>query len=252
MMQRDNKQVQKKLISLVGKAVVDFSMIRAGDRVLLAVSGGKDSMALAFALSSLKRRAPVDFSLSAVHVGSRLPAGFYEKLEKMGMPVDLTGREIEKVVESKVLINSGTSPCVLCSRLRRGLLYTYARERGFNVLALGHHADDIIESLILNQFFCGRIRAMPPVFVNDSGDIRVIRPLCFVFEDMIKKFADGVRCDFAEQECRFIRTDKNHSMRKWAKALISELERAHPGIKASLLGAVRKVEARFLFPDAIH
>jgi tRNA 2-thiocytidine biosynthesis protein TtcA len=186
-----SKKLQAQLRGSVGKAVADYSMIAHGDHVMVCLSGGKDSYTLLDMLLSLKRSAPVSFEITAVNLDQKQP----------GFPVDVLPNYLEslgvryRVIEQntyavvKRVIPEGKTLCGLCSRLRRGALYRYAAENGMTKIALGHHRDDIVETLFLNMFFGGKLKAMPPKLLSDDRRHIVIRPLCYVPERLIARYA---------------------------------------------------------------
>lgn len=188
---RESK-LQQKLRRNVGRAIADYNMIEEGDKVMACLSGGKDSYAMLDILLSLKRKAPVNFELIAVNLDQKQP-GFPEQvlpnyLEDLGIEYHIVERDTYSVVES--IIPEGKTMCGLCSRLRRGILYNFAEEHRVTKMALGHHRDDIIETLFLNMFFGSRLKAMPPKLLSDDKRNCVIRPLSYCKESDIAEFAD--------------------------------------------------------------
>jgi tRNA 2-thiocytidine biosynthesis protein TtcA len=184
-------KLQKRLRRLAGQAIADFDMIRAGDRVMVCVSGGKDSYALLDILLSLKAHAPVDFEVIAFNLDQRHPGYPAHVLpayvESLGVPYRIVEQDTYSVV--KRVLPEGKTMCGLCSRLRRGVIYRVAQEIGATRIALGHHRDDILETFFLNLFFAARLKAMPPKLVSDDGNHVVIRPLAYVSERDLERYA---------------------------------------------------------------
>ena len=185
------KKLTKRIIRLTAQAITDFSMIEEGDKVMVAMSGGKDSYVLLDALRTLQKRAPISFELLAVTVNPHIPQFPAETLrayfEAEGVPYHIEDQDIYSIIQK--LIPEGKSVCSLCARLRRGVLYRLAGELGCTKIALGHHMDDIVGTLLLNLFYGGRLKAMPPVLRSDDGKHTVIRPLAYVREYETEKFA---------------------------------------------------------------
>lgn len=234
-------RLQAKLRGQVGKAIEDFAMIAAGDRVMVCLSGGKDSYTLLEILLSLKRSAPVEFSLIAVNLDQKQP-GFPahvlpEYLSGLGVPFHIIEQDTYSVV--KRVVPEGRTLCGLCSRLRRGALYRFAAEHGITKIALGHHRDDIVETLFLNLFFGGRLKAMAPKLLSEDGRQVVIRPLAYVAERDIERYARGRR--FPIIPCRLCGSQDN-LQRVAVKRMLSEWERTYPGRTESIFSALRHVE----------
>jgi len=231
---------------LVGRAIGDFGLINDGDRVLVALSGGKDSWTLLRMLDLLRRRAPIDFSLVAVTVHPGFPGfrtdGIEAFLSTNGYEYRIVTAPIHTLSLDK--LSPGENPCPLCSRIKRGVLYTQAVELGCTRIALGHHADDFIETLLLNMFFNGKIKAMSPLLHADDGRNVVIRPLVYVPEAEIVRYAADA--GFPIACCACPACGDPDQKRVQMKALLAGLEERHPGIKASLLSALGDVELRHL------
>ena len=233
------------LRGLAGKAIADYRMIEPGDRVMVCLSGGKDSYTLLDLLLSLQRSAPVDFELVAVNLDQKQP-GFPaevlpEYLRGRGVPFEVIAQDTYSVV--KRLVPEGRTMCSLCSRLRRGALYRYASEHGITKIALGHHRDDIVETLFLNLFHGGRLKAMAPKFRSDDGRHVVIRPLAYIAERDIARYARG--CAFPIIPCKLCGTQPN-LQRRTIKRMLAAWELEHPGRTESIFSALRNVEAAHL------
>ena len=236
----ENNKLAKRLHRLVGQAIVDFNMIEQGDRVMVCLSGGKDSYGLLDILLNLRQRAPVDFDVIAVNLDQKQP-GFPahvlpEYLLRRGVPFHIEEQDTYSIV--KRVIEPGKTTCGLCSRLRRGILYRVAGELGATKIALGHHRDDIVETFFLNLFFSGRIKAMPPKLVSDDGKHVVIRPLAYVAEADLARWAQ-VR-GFPLIPCSLCGSQDN-AQRKQVKAMLQQWEREHPGRVQNLFNALSQV-----------
>ena len=234
------RRLQSRLRGLVGKAVADFRMIEAGDRVMVCVSGGKDSYTLLDILLSLKRSAPVDFDLLAVNLDQKQP-GFPEHvlpgyLKALGVPYHVIEQDTYSVV--KRVIPEGRTMCGLCSRMRRGALYRFAAENGITKIALGHHRDDIVETLFLNMFFGGKLKAMPPKLKSEDGRHIVIRPLAYVAERDIERYARTR--NFPIIPCQLCGSQDN-MQRVAIKRMLQDWERDNPGRIETIFASLRNI-----------
>lgn len=232
---------QKNLRRDVGKAVTDFNMIEDGDLVMVCLSGGKDSYTMLDILLNLQKHAPIHFAIKAVNLDQKQP-GFPEHvlpeyLERIGVDYHIIEQDTYSVVKEKV--PEGKTYCGLCSRLRRGNLYTYASRIGANKIALGHHRDDIVETLFLNLFFGGRMKAMPPKLLSDDKQNIVIRPLAYCRESEIERYA-RLR-EFPIIPCNLCGSQDN-MQRQNIKAMLQQWEREHPGRVDMVFKALRNID----------
>ena len=232
--------LEKRLLRDVGRAIADFRLIEPGDRILVGISGGKDSFTLLHLLRKLQASAPIPFSLLACNLDQGHPgfpaAQLEQYLKSTGADVLMLREDTYRVV--KRLVPEGKTACSVCSRLRRGILYGAAREHGCTKIALGHHRDDLIESLLMSMLFAGKIRSMPPRLRSDDGENVVIRPLCYAAEADIAAFAREMK--FPVIPCDLCGSQEN-LMRRRVKDLLSTLEAQHPGVRASLFGSMGNV-----------
>jgi tRNA 2-thiocytidine biosynthesis protein TtcA len=243
-------KLEKRLRRQVGEAIADFDMIRAGDRVMVCLSGGKDSYGLLDILLKLREAAPLDFEIVAVNLDQRHP-GFPEHvlpeyLAKLGVPFRIEVEDTHSVV--KRLIPEGKTMCSLCSRLRRGILYRVASELGATKIALGHHRDDILETFFLNLFFGGKLKAMPPKLVSDDGRHVVIRPLAYVEEADLARYAEVRR--FPIIPCDLCGSQEN-LQRKQVKAMLREWEKRFPGRVETIFASLGRVTQSHLLDRAL-
>jgi tRNA 2-thiocytidine biosynthesis protein TtcA len=243
-------KLKKRLRRQVGEAIGDFGLIAPGDRVMVCLSGGKDSFGLLDVLLSLKDRAPFGFEVVAVNLDQKQP-GFPADvlpryLEARGVPFRIVEQDTYSVVR-RVIPDGGTM-CSLCSRLRRGVLYRVAGEIGATKIALGHHRDDILATFFLNLFFGGKLKTMPPKLVSDDGRHVVIRPLAYVRERDLARYADLVR--FPIIPCNLCGSQE-HLQRKQVTAMLREWEKKHPGRIESIYNALGKAVPSHLMDRAL-
>ena len=234
-------KVRKQMV----ETIADYGLLGAGDRLMVCVSGGKDSSILLALLAEVRRRAPYKFDLEAVLLDQKQPgfdaAGFRAWVEtEVGVKLTILERDTYKIVLEK---STSTTYCALCSRLRRGILYEHAHRNGFTKMALGHHRDDSQETLLLNLFYSGKLQAMPPLFVSDDGRNVVIRPLFGVAEKDLEALRDEwaipvIPCNLCGSQ--------DGLKRKQIKSLVAELEKSNPAIRSSMATAIANVRASHL------
>lgn len=236
----ENNKLEKRLMREAGKAISDFNMIEEGDKVMVCLSGGKDSYALLDVLLKLQSRAPIKFDLVAVNLDQKQP-GFPDHvlpnyLQELGVDYHIETQDTYSIV--KRVIPEGKTTCSLCSRLRRGILYRVAEELGATKIALGHHRDDILATFFLNLFYGGRLKAMPPKLVSDNGKHVVIRPLAYVNEQDLIKYAQLkafpiIPCNLCGSQINLKRQEANRMIAEWDKKF--------PGRTWNVFGALNKV-----------
>ncbi len=243
-------KLAKRMRRLVGQAIGDYAMIRAGDRVMVCLSGGKDSYAMLDVLLNLRTHAPIDFEIVAVNLDQRHPGYpahvLPDYLKALGVPFHIEVQDTYAVV--KRVIPEGKTMCGLCSRLRRGVLYRVAKELGATKIALGHHRDDILETFFLNLFHGGKLKAMPPKLVSDDGKHVVIRPLAYVEESDLEAYAKLrafpiIPCDLCGSQ--------DQLQRKQAKAMLRDWEKKHPGRLDTIFGALTNVAPSHLLDRSL-
>ncbi|MCK2041425.1 tRNA 2-thiocytidine(32) synthetase TtcA [Chromohalobacter salexigens] len=233
-------KLQKRLRRQVGNAIVDYGMIRDGDKVMVCLSGGKDSYTMLDILMNLQRNAPVSFELVAVNLDQKQP-GFPEHvlpeyLDGVGVPYHIVERDTYSVVKEKT--PEGKTTCALCSRLRRGTLYGFAEEIGANKIALGHHREDMLETLFLNMFFGGTLKSMPPKLLSDDNKNVVIRPLAYCREADIAEYAEWR--EFPIIPCNLCGSQPN-LQRQVVKEMLAEWEEKHPGRLEAMFKSITNV-----------
>jgi tRNA 2-thiocytidine biosynthesis protein TtcA len=237
--------IEKKLLHYMGKAIADFAMIEHGDRVMVCLSGGKDSFTLLRLLHLARQRTHRDFEIFAFTLDQAQPgwdaSGLRDWLEDHEYPYEILRRDTYSVVTDK--IPEGKTYCSLCSRLRRGVIYRYAREHGFNKIALGHHRDDLIETLLMSIFYSGEIRSMPPKLLTDDKRHIVIRPLAYCQEKDIARYATEQA--FPIIPCNLCGSQEKMS-RQRTKELIAGLAEENPKIPSNILHALGKVNLKHL------
>ncbi|WP_125561408.1 tRNA 2-thiocytidine(32) synthetase TtcA [Pseudoalteromonas rubra] len=243
-------KLQKRLRRLAGQAVGDFNMIEEGDRVMVCLSGGKDSYTLLDVLQHLQRVAPIKFDVFAINLDQKQP-GFPEHilpeyLDTLGIEYKIVEEDTYSIVKDK--IPEGKTTCSLCSRLRRGILYRTAKEMGATKIALGHHRDDMIETMFLNMFYGGKLKGMPPKLMSDDGQHMVIRPLAYCKEADIAQYAQSQA--FPIIPCNLCGSQEN-LQRKHVKAMLNEWNNSHPGRVESIFTAMQNVAPSHLADHAL-
>ncbi len=236
----ESNKLHKRLRREVGKAIADYNMIEDGDKIMVCLSGGKDSYTLLDILMKLQQSAPVNFELIAVNLDQKQP-GFPEEvlptyLEKIGVPFHILEKDTYSIV--KEVVPEGKTTCGICSRLRRGSLYGYAEEIGATKIALGHHRDDIIETLFLNMFHGGKLKAMPPKLKSDNGKHIVIRPLAYCKESDIERYAEEQQ--FPIIPCNLCGSQEN-LQRQAIKQMLRQWDKQHPGRSEVIFTAIQNV-----------
>ena len=249
--EREAHKLEKRLCREAGKAIVQYNMIEEGDKVMVCMSGGKDSYTLLDILLKLKARAPIHFELIAVNLDQKQP-GFPEHvlpdyLRSVGVPFHIENEDTYSIV--KRLIPEGKTTCSLCSRLRRGILYRVADELGATKIALGHHRDDILATLLLNRCFGGKLKSMPPKLVSDDGRHVVIRPLAFVAEKDTTQWAK-VR-QFPIIPCNLCGSQEN-LQRKQVGEMLREWQKKYPGRVENMFNALQNVVPSHLLDGALY
>ena len=244
--------LEKRLARKATKAIVDFDMIEDGDRVMVGLSGGKDSWALMQLLDALRRRAPIEFSVVAVNVDSGYVDYKHETIartcEARGWEYRIEHTKIGEIIDDK--LDETATPCSLCARLRRGVLYRIASELGATKIALGHHADDFIETLLLNLFFSGSLKAMPARLLSDDRQHVVVRPLVYVSEEEAREYTEQAGLPVIGCCCPVC--GDLSLQRQRMKRMLLDLECEHPGVKQSMLKALSNVAGRHLLDRRLN
>lgn len=244
-------KLAKRLRRQVGQAIGDYNMIESGDRVLVCVSGGKDSHALAEILWDLKRRAPVEFEMTAFNLDQKQP-GFPEDVlpgyfADRGIPFEVVEQDTYSIVTE--IVPEGSTMCGLCSRLRRGIVYSHAKRHGYNKIALGHHREDILETLLMNMFHGGRLKTMPPKLVSDDGRNVVIRPLAYCRERDLARYAEAR--SFPIIPCNLCGNQENLERVK-TKELLADWEKRFPGRIENMMRSLQNVVPSHLLDTKLY
>lgn len=249
--EREAHKLEKRLCRQMGQAISDYNMIEAGDRIMVCMSGGKDSYGMLDILMKMQARAPVDFTLVAVNLDQKQP-GFPDHilpayLKDLGIEFHIETQDTYSIVKDK--IPEGKTMCSLCSRLRRGILYRVARELKCNKLALGHHRDDMLQTFFLNMFFGGKLKGMPPKLVSDNGEFMVIRPLAYVAETDLQKWA--AHRQFPIIPCTLCGSQEN-LQRQVVGNMLREWQKKHPGRIENMFAALQNVVPSHLMDHQLH
>ncbi len=246
--ERETHKLEKRLCRQVGQAVMDFNMIEEGDRVMVCVSGGKDSFGMLDILLKLQQRAPIHFDLIAVNLDQKQP-GFPDHilpayLKTLGIEYHIETQDTYSIV--KKIVPEGKTMCSLCSRLRRGILYSVADQLKITKVALGHHRDDMLQTFFLNMFFAGKLKGMPPKLVSDDGDHIVIRPLAYVAEKDLTRWAEHRQ--FPIIPCTLCGSQDN-LQRQEVKRMMQQWERQYPGRTETMFTALQNVVPSHLMDE---
>lgn len=230
--------MSKKIIRKVGKAIHDFNLIEDGDNILVGMSGGKDSYVLLDMLIQLKKRAPIDYNITAITVEPGFEGFEWKNIEdyckSQEIPCIIKHVPIDQIMQENKKENS--SYCSFCARLRRGVLYTYAHENGYNKIALGHHGDDFIQTMMMNMFYNGQLKAMSPRHVSKDKRNIVIRPLAYVFEREIIPYVEKAGYPISKCECPYYYPDT--AKREYTKNLVDKLEKENPNLRRNILSSL--------------
>lgn len=246
MSQRDHlKRLEDRLLSTLARTSMEHAVLEPGDKIAVALSGGKDSYGLLHLLTRLRRRLPFHIDLVAVHVAQGQPGydgtPLVRWLEASGVPFEIAEEDTYSIVLRHT--PEGETPCAVCSRMRRGVLYTRAERLGCNKLALGHHRDDALTTFLMNVFYCGTLRALPPRYTTDDGRFVVIRPLIECAEADMRELAQAL--EFPIIPCGVCSSQENHKRRRMDE-LLSLIEEEHPAVRHVMLGALKNVQPSHL------
>jgi tRNA 2-thiocytidine biosynthesis protein TtcA len=249
--ERETHKLEKRLCRQMGQAIIDFNMIEEGDKVMVCLSGGKDSYGLLDILLKMQARAPIHFDLVAVNLDQKQP-GFPEHilpeyLTKLGIPFHIENQDTYSIVKDKIA--PGKTMCSLCSRLRRGILYRVADELGATKIALGHHRDDMLQTFFLNMFFGGKLKGMPPKLVSDDGRHIVIRPLAYAAEKDLVRWAEHRQ--FPIIPCTLCGSQEN-LQRQQMSAMLKEWEKKHPGRIENMFSALQNIVPSHLMDARLY
>ncbi len=242
--------LETKLLRKMARTSIRYGVLGAGDRILVAVSGGKDSYSLLYLLDRLRRRLPFEIEIVACHVGQGQPgvdsSPLVDWVRAFGVPFEMVAQNTYEVVKRNT--RPGETPCAVCSRLRRGILYTTARRLRCNKVALGHHREDTLATLLINLFYAGKVQAMPPRYTTNEGDLQVIRPMIEIPEDDLIALSNEL--GFPLVPC-FLCSNQEDHRRSFVSRLLRELEEEHPDIKNVMLGALKNIRPSHLFDPTI-
>lgn len=244
----EQSTIDHKINRAIGKAIARFDLIADGDRILVAVSGGKDSLCMLYYLQAYQRKAPVNFDILAVNVDQKQPGFDVDHMPRLFQSWEVPYQIVEQDTYSVVLDKTpvGKSYCSVCSRLRRGILYETARKFNCNKVALGHHMDDVLETFLLNTFFSGKLASMPARYQTDKDGIEVIRPLFYVREEWVSALSQEL--NWPIMPCNLCGSQEN-MQRQAMKDLLSTLHRKYPKLKETAMASLHNVDVDFLYDD---
>lgn len=233
-----DEKFEKELWSPIGKAMFDYNMIEDGDRVAVGVSGGKDSLTVLNALVRIKKISKVNFDIIPIHIHPEEEGEGYKKIEGYCKKLGIELKVIKTKIAEEILNNSDIkNPCFLCARIRRGILYTEMKKEGINKLALGHHKDDIVETFLLNTLYQGNLGVMKPAYISEEYGVKVIRPLAYVEESDIIRYAKKINLPILHNSCPYETSENSKRLR--IKKLIKELAKESPNIRSALFNSIK-------------